>query len=150
MAIPSSAEGNYSAGVGSAIPAGVVGGLAGGIVFGLAMQFMGMIPMIAMLVGSESAAVGWIIHLGISSFIGATFALLVRGRAIGTGKAAGLGVAYGAVWWVLGPLLIMPARLGMPLFMINDMAIQSLIGHLLYGAILGITYSAVRPRLGFQ
>jgi hypothetical protein len=147
MTISSSAQGNLSSRVGSAVPAGIVGGLAGGLVFGIMMQMMGMIPMIAMLVGSESVVVGWIVHLGIAAFIGVTFALLVGGRANKPGIAAVLGLGYGAVWWVLGPLLIMPARLGMPTFMFNDMTTQSLIGHLVYGAILGITYAVVRPRL---
>lgn len=147
MTISSSAQGNLSSRVGSAVPAGIVGGLAGGVVFGIMMQMMGMIPMVAMLVGSESVVVGWIVHLGIAAFIGVTFALLVGGRAIKPGIAAVLGLGYGVVWWVLGPLLIMPARLGMPTLMFNDMTTQSLIGHLVYGAILGITYAVVRPRL---
>lgn len=56
--------------------AGLVSGLAGGVVFGVLMQMMGMVPMVAMLVGSESVAVGWLVHLTISAFIGATYALL--------------------------------------------------------------------------
>lgn len=103
--------------------------------------------MVAMLVGSESVVVGWIVHLIIAAFIGVTFALLVGSRANRPGIAAVLGLGYGAVWWILGPLLIMPTRLGMPTFMFNDTTTQSLIGHLVYGAILGITYAVVRPRL---
>jgi len=38
---------------------GVVGGLAGGLLFGVLMQTIGMIPMVAMLVGSKSVVVGW-------------------------------------------------------------------------------------------
>ncbi len=147
MAMSSSAHGNLSSRVGSAVPAGIVGGLVGGVVFGIMMQMMGMIPMVAMLVGSEAVVVGWVVHLAISAFIGLTFALLLGSRANKPGTAAVLGLAYGAVWWVLGPLLIMPARLGMPTFALNDMTTQSLIGHLVYGAILGITYAMVRPRL---
>lgn len=143
----SSAHSNLSGRVGSAVPAGAVGGLAGGLVFGMMMQTMGMIPMVAMLVGSESVVVGWIVHLAISAFIGVTFALLVGGRATRPVTAAVLGLGYGAVWWVLGPLLIMPARLGMPTFTFNDMTTNSLVGHLIYGVILGLTYALVRPRL---
>jgi hypothetical protein len=57
-------------------------------------------------------------------------------------------VGYGLVWWVLGPLLIMPARLGMDLFIFNAMTRQSLMGHLVYGLVLGLVYALVRPRLG--
>jgi hypothetical protein len=111
------------------------------------MHTMGMIPMIAMLVGSESVVVGWIVHLAIAAFVGAVFALLLGGRATRPPAATALGLGYGVVWWVLGPLAIMPARLGMPLFMINDMTMNSLVGHVIYGAVLGLTYALVRPRL---
>lgn len=70
MAMSSSAHGNLSGRVGWAVPAGIVGGLAGGVVSGMMMQMMGMIPMVAMLVGSESVVVGWIVHLIIAAFIG--------------------------------------------------------------------------------
>jgi uncharacterized membrane protein YagU involved in acid resistance len=130
-----------------AIP-GVAGGVAGGVVFGMLMQMMGMLPMVAMLVGSKSPAVGWIVHLAISGFIGATYALLLGRWATSPGASAALGVGYGLVWWVLGPLLIMPARLGMDLFMFNAMTRQSLMGHLVYGLVLGLVYALVRPRLG--
>jgi hypothetical protein len=56
---------------------GVVAGLADGVVFGVLMAIMGMMPMIAMLVGSSSAVVGWLVHLVISAFYGALFALIV-------------------------------------------------------------------------
>ncbi len=127
--------------------AGVAGGLAGGIVFGALMQMMGMMPMIAMLVGSGSPAVGWLVHLAISAFIGSTYALLfapLAGR-LPTGAAAG--AVYGLVWWGLGPLLIMPTLMGMPVLRINTMTGQSLMGHLVYGLVLGVAYALLLPRL---
>ena len=125
---------------------GVVGGLAGGVVFGVLMQMMGMIPMVAQLVGSSAVAVGWIVHLAISSFIGATFALLFGSLAKTLLPAALFGMAYGMVWWVLGALLMMPARLGMPVFEFNTTAWQSLMGHLLYGLVLGLVFAALVRR----
>lgn len=125
---------------------GVVGGLAGGVVFGLLMQMMGMIEMVAQLVGSSSVAVGWIVHLAISAFIGASFAILFGSLAKTLVPAALLGMGYGAVWWILGALLIMPARLGMPVFEINTTAWQSLMGHLLFGLVLGVVFSALARR----
>jgi hypothetical protein len=125
---------------------GIVGGLAGGVVFGVLMQMMGMIPMVAQLVGSESVAVGWIVHLLISSFAGAVFALFLGSRAGTFGPAVGLGLAYGVVWWVVGALLIMPAQLGMPVFVFNATAWQSLMGHLLFGLVLGLVYAALARR----
>jgi predicted lipid-binding transport protein (Tim44 family) len=127
--------------------AGIVGGLAGGVMFGILMQMMGMIPMVAMLVGSKAVAVGWLVHLAISAFIGATYALLFARWATGLVPAALIGMGYGVVWWVLGALLVMPAKLGMPTFMFNTTAWQSLMGHLIYGLVLGLVYALVRPRL---
>ncbi len=126
--------------------AGVGGGLAGGVVFGVLMQAMGMLPMVAMLVGSESAAVGWLVHLAISAFIGGTYALIFARWADRLGAGAVLGIGYGLAWWILGPLLIMPAAMGMGVFMVNAMALQSLLGHLLFGLVLGLGYALIRSR----
>jgi hypothetical protein len=140
-----------AAGTTAALPArlgaGIVGGLAGGVVFGLLMQMMGMIGMVAMLVGSTSTAVGWLVHLAISAFIGATFALLLGRFATGLLRAALTGMGYGVGWWVLGPLMIMPAKLGMKLFVVNATAGKSLAGHLIYGLVLGVVYALTFPRL---
>ena len=125
---------------------GVAGGLAGGVVFGLLMQMMGMIPMVAMLVGTEAVAVGWLVHLAISAFIGATFGLLLGAWAGRVLPGALLGMGYGVVWWVLGALVIMPAQLGMPVFMFNTTAWQSLMGHLLYGLVLGLGFATLAHR----
>jgi hypothetical protein len=130
--------------MGTALVRGVLGGLAGGVVFGMLMQMMGMIPMVAMLVGSDSVAVGWLIHLGISAFIGASYALLLGGRVTSLATGLGLGVGYGIVWWVLGALIAMPAKLGMPVFAINSMSLQSLMGHMIFGAILGALVARAR------
>jgi hypothetical protein len=127
--------------------AGIVGGLVGGIAFGVLMQVTGMIPMVAMLVGSESVGIGWLVHLVISVGIGASFGLLLGAAATGPARAIGLGAVYGLVWWVLGGLLIMPAWLGMGVFTFNAMAWMSLLGHLIYGVLLGAVYALVRPRL---
>ncbi|MGH4009461.1 MAG: hypothetical protein ACRDTH_15140 [Pseudonocardiaceae bacterium] len=125
---------------------GVAGGLAGGVVFGVLMQMMGMLPMVAMLVGSESVPVGWVVHLAISAFISITYALTFGKWADRLAVGVLLGIGYGVVWWVLGALLLMPARMGMDVFMLNTMAWQSLLGHLLYGLILGVGYALVQSR----
>jgi hypothetical protein len=127
--------------------AGIVGGLVGGVAFGILMQLTGMIPMVAMLVGSDSAGIGWLVHLVISAGIGAGFGVLLGAWATTMASSTGLGLGYGVVWWVLGGLLIMPAWLGMGMFTFNTMAWMSLIGHLIYGLLLGVVYALVRPRL---
>ena len=75
--------------------AGVIGGLVGGVVFGVLMQMMGMIGMVAMLVGSDAAAVGWLVHLVISAGSGASFGLLLGGWAANPGRAVPIGAGYG-------------------------------------------------------
>lgn len=118
------------------ITAGAAGGVAGGLVFGVPMTMMGMLPVIASMVGSDSAVVGFGIHLVISVLIGWGLTVPFSGLLTSYGRAALIGLAYGAIWWVLGPLLIMPLMLGMPLFMIDATAGLSLMGHLIYGVIL--------------
>lgn len=127
--------------------AGVVGGLTGGVVFGVLMQVTGMIPMVAMLVGSDSVAIGWLVHLVIAAGIGASFGLLLGPWATNPARAVPIGTGYGIVWWVLGALLIMPAWLGMGVFTLNATAWQSLVGHVIFGVLLGTVYPLVRPRL---
>jgi hypothetical protein len=127
--------------------AGIIGGIAGGIVFGIMMAAMGMMPMIASLVGSQSAVVGFVVHMIIASFIGATFGLLFGSR-VSYASGPGWGALYGFVWWILGPLLIMPLMMGATemLFAINATTLMSLVGHLIYGAVAGLVYAWYRTR----
>lgn len=140
--VNSTATGAY-ADVSRRAMAGALGGLLGGLVFGIMMQMMDMLPMVAMMVGSESIVVGWGVHLVISVALGIGFGVVsVRGLD-SWGAGIGMGVSYGAVWWVLGALLLMPLRMSMPVFVINTMAWQSLMGHLIFGAVLGAVAVAV-------
>jgi hypothetical protein len=55
------------------------------------------------------------------------------------------------IWWVLGALLIMPAWMGMPVFQVGEMQLQSLMGHVLYGLTLGVVFQgAVQASEGRQ
>ncbi|MEW1808747.1 hypothetical protein [Pseudarthrobacter sp. NPDC080039] len=128
------------------ITAGVTGGIAGGLVFGVLMAMMGMLPMIASMVGSDSAWVGFGIHLVISILIGLVLTVPFAGLLKTYGRGTLVGMGYGALWWVLGPLLIMPMMLGMPLFMVNATAGWSLMGHLIYGIILAVVAARVLKR----
>lgn len=120
------------------VTAGVIGGIAGGLVFGLLMAMMGMLPMVASLVGSTSVWAGFGIHMVISVLVGLGLTVPFAGLLSSYGKGTLVGLGYGALWWILGPLFIMPAILGMPLFMLNMMAALSLMGHLAYGVILAL------------
>lgn len=121
------------------ITAGVLGGAAGGVVFGMMMAMMGMLPTLAMMVGSESPVVGFLVHMMISIMIGLGLTVLFGTRLLtGYVRGALVGLAYGAIWWVLGPLVIMPMMLGGALFVVNASALLSLMGHMIYGVILGL------------
>ncbi|MEZ4668075.1 MAG: hypothetical protein R3E39_09175 [Anaerolineae bacterium] len=52
---------------------GAIGGIVGGMVFGMMMAMMDSLPMVGMLIGQQNAVVGFIVHMAISVFIGATF-----------------------------------------------------------------------------
>ena len=132
---------------GRRISAGVIGGVAGGVVFGMMMAMMGMLPVIASMVGTASPWVGFALHLVISIMIGLGLTVLFGNRLLtGYGRGALVGVAYGAIWWALGPLMMLPLMMGMPLFTVDMPALLSLMGHMIYGAILGLT--AVRVLAG--
>lgn len=126
---------------------GLVGGLAGGIIFGAMMHMMGMLGMVAGLIGAEGTAAGWAVHLVISAGLGIGYALTVGAMDPGLGASAGFGLVYGAIWWVLGPLILMPLIMGMSAFPeIGQDQILSLVGHLVYGLILGLVFVALRDR----
>ena len=132
--------------------AGAAAGVVGGIAFGALMAMMGMLPMIGMLVGREDALIGLGIHLLISATIGVTYGLLFGGIGAALRPATGalVGGAYGFVWWILGPLLIMPTMMGMGTQFgdaFSETNTMSLIGHLIYGVILGVAFPFIASRL---
>jgi len=125
----------------------VLGGLAGivgGWAFGKWMAQANFFPLIAGLVNSQSANVGMTLHFIIAVIIGATFGLLFQRDVLGYGSCMGWGLGYGIFWWFLGPLTIMPLWLGKPLEWSlgrADALFGSLIGHIIYGVLLGSIYA---------
>lgn len=125
---------------------GVVAGLTGGVVFGMMMAMMGMLPMIGAMAGHASALYGMLVHLVISAALGVKFAFLLGRRASSSGRGLAYGLAYGSLWWVLGPLTLMPLFMGMGLganwnLQAAAQMMPSLMGHLVYGAIVGWVYA---------
>ncbi len=132
---------------------GIYSGLAGGLVFGGLMGMMGMLPMIGNMVGIPSATAGFFVHMVISAIIGAKFAVLLGWVASGGRGGLGPGLVYGLAWWMLGPLTLMPFFMGMGLGVnwnvaAMGQAMPSLMGHLIFGAILGVTYRWLHNRAG--
>ena len=130
---------------------GAYGGVAGGLIFGAMMGMMGMLPMIGSMVGQPTAAAGFVVHMVNSVIIGAGFAVVLGRFVSGTPGGVGLGLAYGGVWWILGPLTLMPLFMGMG-FGVNWNAaaavamLPSLVGHLMFGGVLGLVYARLRHR----
>ncbi len=124
---------------------GIVGGLVGGVVFGMMMWQMGVLPMIGKMVGAPNAVVGFLVHLAISAGIGGSFGFLLGGVATSGLRSAVLGMVYGGVWWILGPLTLMPLFLGMGLGVnwnagTAQAMLPSLMGHAVFGLVMGYVY----------
>ncbi len=65
-------------------------------------------------------------------------------------KGLGFGLLYGVIWWFLGPLILMPLLLGMGTMLSlqgMQMALPSLLGHLIFGGILGVLYPVTQRRI---
>lgn len=127
---------------------GVTAGLIGGSVFGVQMAVGGMLPMVAQMIGSQSVVIGFILHLVISAVIGAVYGTVASRLPAGWLVSLAAGVVNGAIWWVLGALIIMPLALGMSemVFQIGDMQWMSLIGHLIFGIVTAGFFTLIHSR----
>jgi hypothetical protein len=146
-----------------ALPMNLVTGAAAGVVAGLPlgiimqvrdadpkmMPGIQMIEQVGDLISDPSTGLGWLIHLFNSALFGAVFVLLFSRLLTQRGPAMVLGLLYGAAWWVVGALWIMPAWLGMSdmVFHIGANQWWSLAGHLVYGLLLAAGYIMGRPML---
>lgn len=121
----------------------VLGGLLGGVLFSLIMLQIDFLPNVADLVGATSSVAGFFVHLVIAVLIGTSYGVLFRRQSYDLGSALGWGVSYGFFWSILGPLTLMPVFLGStPQWSVEAIAaaFPNLIGHLVYGGGLGITF----------
>ena len=132
--------------LGRAVVVGGLAGIVGGWAFGKWMAGMNVYPLIAGLVNSDSYMVGMTLHFMIAVIIGASFGLLFQRDVRGYGSNLGWGMAYGMLWWFLGPLTIMPLMLGNSLnwsYEYGGLLFGSLVGHIVYGLIVGLIYAAI-------
>jgi uncharacterized membrane protein YagU involved in acid resistance len=127
---------------------GILAGIIGGIPFGILMGMMGMMPMIGMLVGVDSAFVGALVHAAISAITGAIYGIFAVRFPLTWRNAIVGGLLYGVIWWVLGALILMPALLGMfeMIFVIGQMQWMSLLGHIIFGEVLALSFVWLRRR----
>ena len=98
--------------------------------------------MLAGVLGGVSA-LGWAAHFSIGITLAAGYA--VAGPFL-TGPAAVRGAVYGLAPWLAAQLVVMPL-MSMPVFSGSaGMAIGSLVGHLVYGGVVGAIYGAAPSR----
>ena len=95
---------------------GVLAGLIGGLVFGVTMAEMGLLATIAQMVGPatelDPAVVGFLVVLVLAAALGAGFGALVWYQRPAAGETLFWGLVYGAFWWYLGPLTLLPLLQG--------------------------------------
>ena len=132
-----------------AIWRGALAGVIGGLLFTYVMVQIGALRDVASLARADAEVVGLIIHFIIATIFGATYGLLFRRQTYDVGSAVGWGVSYGFFVWVIGPITLMPILLGAaPVWSAETAAglIASVIGHLAYGAVVGVTFHSFETR----
>lgn len=121
-----------------------VGGLAGAVsafVFGRWMSAGGYYPLTDGLPNPTAE-----LHYAFAIVIGAAFGLLFQRDVRGLGSSLGWGAGYGIMWWFVGPLTLLPAIAYKGIdwsFMGATNLFGSLVGHILYGLIVGLVYAFI-------
>lgn len=95
------------------------------------------------IVGRNDVSVGIALNFAIAVVIGASFGLLFQREIFGLGSSVVCGVGYGLLWWFVGPLTLLPALSHRPIdWTVANAALLfgSLVGHLIYGMIVGTLY----------
>src|SRR5215472_14248216 len=126
----------------------VAGGLAGtlaGFVFGQWVSSGNYFPLLAGYGEPNSRTATLALHFAIALLIGAAFGVLFQKDVRGYGSSMAWGLAFGIFWWFLGPLTLSHVIARLPL----DWSVEqgadlfgSLVGHINYGLMLGVTYAA--------
>jgi hypothetical protein len=128
---------------------GAAASLVGGLLFSGVMLATGALSRVAQLVGGTSILLGFAVHLAIAALIGATYGLFFHYEALDEAATVAWGTLYGLTWWFLGPLTLFPILLGHTFtwtLAAANAEIPSLIGHLLYGIGLAVTFRALERR----
>ena len=130
-----------------AIIAGGFAGTLGGLIFGRWVSSGDYFPLLSgygTLGFSRETTI--LLHFGVALLIGVTFGLLFQRDVRGYGSCMGWGLGYAILWWFLGQLTLLPLAAHKPIDWSADQAsfvFGSLVGHILYGLILGVTYATL-------
>jgi len=135
---------------------GIVGGLLGGLVMGIVFSVLAtpvLESAIPALYGLEGGTIGWAVHMSHSAVFGVVFAAVVSRPRVGpyadsAAALLGLGLGYGAALWVVAAGVVMPVWLDAVGFAgappLPNFDPTSLLAHLVFGAVLGAAYWAMR------
>ncbi len=122
---------------------GQAGGIFGGLLYTVVLANIGAFPSIAGLTGATSEFAGFVVHMIISIIIGSSYGLFFQREAYSYGSGLAWGAVYGLLWWFIGSLTLYPILVGLPVNWSGDFAASMypfLIGHLIYGASLGLLF----------
>jgi uncharacterized membrane protein YagU involved in acid resistance len=131
---------------GRAIVGGGFAGTLSGLVFSRWMYEGGFYPLLG---GFQQLGSHWemvALHFLVALVIGATFGCLFQTDVRGLGSSMGWGLGFGIFWWFFGPLTLFPLWSGNGLDWSADQGTAlfgSLVGHIIYGLILGVIYAAI-------
>lgn len=126
------------------IAAGLVGGLIGGLGFDAVMRALSMIAFGATAVHAADPAVGWLVYPVYGIAIGACFGWLLHGQTLDDVRAALVGGLYGLGWWIIAEVILMSTS---AIDRARDVALPLLVGHVVYGVILGVVWSQITNRI---
>jgi hypothetical protein len=143
---------------------GAAAGLVAGVLFGVLMELLpvpaptgGRISMIvfaARAVHAQSPLAGWLAYLVYGLIVGGIFGWLLHDQTLEEARSIMWGGVYGLGWWVLAGLVVVPALLGAAPFsssalaVVRPVALTLLVGHVLYGLVLGAGFPLITERLG--
>lgn len=130
-------------------------GLLAGLVYGLFLHVgTERIPVLGGLIGVPTLLAGWLVHLGVSVVLAWAYAALVSNTALarwGHRLSGGwmMGLVYGIAVWIVAASLLMPLwtnAVGAVTLPVPDFSAMLFVGHLVYGAVLGVAYPLVATR----
>lgn len=131
---------------GRAVVAGGAAGIIAALIFSGWMYAGDFYPLISGY-GTLGSHLGTIFfHFSVACLIGCTFGIFFQADVRNLGSAMGWGVAYAMFWWFLAQLTLFPIAAGLHVDWSLDRASElfgPLVGHILFGVVLGIVYSAV-------
>ncbi|KTD50373.1 hypothetical protein Lqui_1698 [Legionella quinlivanii] len=129
---------------------GIIAGIIAGIVFSFFLLMGGMVETLGAIIRMPTLTGGLLVHAIVSIITGIVFAVVFGYFIHSWGLAILLGLLFGLGMWIAGPMTLLPyMAAGTPLFSKWNLVdlkanIPPLVGHLVYGFLLGVVYYTLR------